>query len=185
MCLFSRHCQISHLPDPVFIVTKLNPCHYNSSWSIFPQVFRQLPDHRKKMFFVRHIFDHPIICIRQNTKLRQIWGHNIRHLRKLPHLSAKLYGEDIKFVSMIPHDRIYQQKGFLLMKCLRNMDHMTDLLFICCKSCIDTVKPCLHLFPGSPKLLHFFRKAHAMIVFISCLCTQHSCRERTRLHAHR
>lgn len=63
------------------------------------------------------------------------------------------------------------------MKCLRNMDHMTDLLFICCKSCIDTVKPCLHLFPGSPKLLHFFRKAHAMIVFISCLCTQHSCQE--------
>ena len=39
MCLFSRHCQISHLLDPVFIVTKLNPCHYNSSWSIFPQVF--------------------------------------------------------------------------------------------------------------------------------------------------
>ena len=185
MCLFSRHCQISHLLDSVFIVTKLNPCHYNSPWSVFPQVFRQLPDHRKKMFFVRHIFNHPIICIRQNTKLRQIWGHNIRHLRKLPHLSAKLYGEDIKFVSMVPHNRIYKQKGFLLMKCLRNMDHMTDLLFIRRKSCIDTVKPCLHLFPGSPKLLHFFRKAHAMIVFISCLCTQHSCRERTRLHAHR
>ena len=87
-------------------------------------------------------------------------------------------------MAVVPHYRIYQQKGIRSVKSVYKVENLPDLRFSCNEAGVYAIKMLSHLLPFGAVMLHFVRVVIAVVAGIASLGGQDCGGKRTSLDPH-